>query len=134
MEENLLLQQTKPVLNTVLDIVMLNAHKTLSSSMERPMFSDGTHPQVTQMPEKANGDPAVLRWISGKPTLFQVPTLLILVTMMVFGDARTKPIAETLIDMVEFAIKMVAILMLSDLESPISSDQDHNSKSTLPSQ
>jgi hypothetical protein len=86
------------------------------------------------MPEKANGDLAVLKWISGKPTLFLVPTLLILVTTMVSGDARTKPIAETLIDMVEFAIKMVAILMLSDLESQISTDQDLNSKSILPSQ
>ena len=103
---------------------MLNALKTSSSSMEKPTSSDGTHLQVTQMPEKVNGELAALKWIFGKPTPSQVPSLLIHVTMMDFGNVKMRLTVETQIDTVEFAIKMVAILTHIELESLISSDQD----------
>jgi hypothetical protein len=116
------------------DTVMLNAHKTSSSSMDKPMSMDGTHLQVIQMPVKVNGDLAALKWIFGKLTTSQVPSLLIHVTMMDYGDAKTKLIAETPIGTVEFVIKMVAILTHIELVSQISSDLDQTSSLTPLSQ
>jgi hypothetical protein len=113
---------------------MLNAHKTLSSLMEKLMSSDGTHLQVTQMLEKANGDHAVLRWISGKPTLSQVLSLPILVSTMDSGNVRMKMTVVTPIDTVESAIKMVAISTLTELVLQTSTDLALASKLILQSQ
>jgi hypothetical protein len=68
---------TKPVHNSELDTVMLNVHKTLNSLMEKLTLLDGSHPQLTQMLELDNMDPAALKWISGRPTLSLKLTLLI---------------------------------------------------------
>lgn len=128
MVESLNTHKIKLVLITVLGTVMLNAHKTLSSFMDKLMFLDGTHLQVILTLEKVNGDLAVLRWISGKPTLSQALSLLILAFTMASGDARTKMTVEILTDSVEFAIKMVAISMPTELVLQISSDQALNLK------
>jgi hypothetical protein len=122
---------TKPELNMELDTVMLNAHKMLNSSMDRPMSMDGTHHQVTQILEKDNGVLVAPRWIFGKPTVSQVRSLLIHASMMVFSNVITKVIAVILTDTAEFVIKMVVISTRSELESQISSVQDLNSQSTL---
>jgi len=133
MEANLT-QLTRQVPITVQDTVMLSALKILSSLMDKPMSSDGIHHQVILMLERENGELAALRWISGKPTLSQVPSLLILAPMMASGDARTKLTVETLTDTKVFAIKMVAILMHTELVLQISSGLDLVLRLILPSQ
>lgn len=125
---NLRLHKIRLVLNTVPDTAMLNALKTSNSSMDKPTFLDGIHPQVTQMLVMANGDHAALRWIFGKPILSQVLSLPIHVPMMDFGNAKTRMTVETPIDTEEFVIKMVAISTLTELVSLTSSAQDLTSR------
>merc|ERR1719263_1632424 len=109
----------------VLDIVMLNAHKISSLLMERQTLKDGNHLQLIQMLVPDNTVPAALRWISGRPTLSLRPTLLIHVLLMDQKDAKViKNVVLEIKDSMVSAIKMVAILTHTDLESKISMDQE----------
>jgi len=82
MEVNLSTLTIRLVPPTELDIVMLNAHKILNSSMEKLILLAGTHPRPIQMPELGNSDLAALRWISGRPTAWLKLSLLIHVKLM----------------------------------------------------
>ena len=63
------------VLNLVPDTVMLNAHMTSNSLMAKLTVLTGTHLQPILTPELESGVPAAQRWISGRPTRSQLPTL-----------------------------------------------------------
>jgi hypothetical protein len=110
----------------VLDIVMLNAHKISSSSMVRLMFLIGT--LLIQTPELVNGVHAAQRWISGKPTASHLLTLPIHVRLMASSDATMILTVVLKLEPVENAIKMVAILTLSELVLLISSVLDQTSR------
>lgn len=54
-------EQTKQVLNLVLDIVMLNVLTISSGSVDKPMFKDGMQVQIKEILVLV-----VLNWIFGK--------------------------------------------------------------------
>jgi hypothetical protein len=115
-------QVTKLVLNMVQDIVMLSVQKISSISMERLIFLTGRLQDPLLVLESM--DLVALRWIFGKPTLFQKLILPILAALEDQKDVKTQLIAELLIDMEAGAIWMVVILTHTELESKTFLDQE----------
>lgn len=104
---------TKLVPNTVPVIVMLSALMILNSSMVLPTLMDGSHQAPIRMLELANMDLAALRWISGKPTLSHLRSLLIHVPSMDNTNVKELSVVITIpvamVDTMVSATRMVAI-------------------------
>jgi len=101
--------ETMPVPHMELDIVMLNAHKILNSSMVKLTQLDGLHPQLTQMPVPENSELAALRWISGRPTLSLKLSLLIHVPWLDQRNVKDLSAVREIKDTRVSAIKMDVI-------------------------
>jgi hypothetical protein len=106
----------------VQDIVMLSVLKISSISMERLIFLTGRLQDPLLVLEST--DLVALRWIFGKPILFQKLILPILAALEDQKDVKTQLTAELPIDMEAGAIWMVVILTRTELESKTFSDQE----------
>ena len=127
------IQMTRPVLITVLDIVMPSAHTTLNSSMVKLTPKVGTQVHLTPTQEAVNTDPAAWSSTSGRLTASLRLSLLIL-ALPIERDAKepTAVMTPRIRDTLASATKMVAISPPSDMENALSMDQAANSKLTPP--
>lgn len=123
------------VLTTVLDTAMLNAHMTLSSSMEKLMPMDGPQANLTLTLELASMDPAVWNSTFGRLIASHKHLPLIHAQKTASIDVKELNAVMTLLvrDSREFATRMAVILPLSEMETRTSTDQEASSQSTLPS-
>lgn len=123
------------VLTTVLDTAMLNAHMTLSSSMEKLMPMDGPQANLTLTLELANMDPAVWNSTFGRLIASHKHLPLTHAQKIASIDVKELNAVMTLLvrDSRVFATRMAVILPLSEMETRTSTDQEANSLSTLPS-
>lgn len=110
MEDHQNTQLTKLVLNMELDIVMLSVLMILNLFKEKPIVRTG---KMT----KVNMEAAVLKWIFGKPTNKQTPSLPILALNQEIINVQEKTVEMMLIDKMAFVIKMVSTLIPSETET-----------------